>query len=101
MVPSASQRAAYREVLKPAVQAVKDYRGTEASADNVLRKAIEAENWIKANFPDRQACDVELELISGAGKKTLPSFNQLLGRCLERLQRLFRRIQSVKDKKIN
>lgn len=97
MEPTPSQKAAYRDVLKPVLQAVKHYRGSEASAEDVLKKAIDAESWIKANFPARAPHEVERELGRYEGKKALPTFNDLLGRCLERLRKLFSRHASVES----
>ncbi len=82
----------YRQALLPALRAVKAFRGTEASAERVLNEAIRAENWIKETFPGRSVADAERDLTK---QGRLPSFNDILGRCLTRLTSLFRNEASV------
>lgn len=90
--PTKQQLAAYREVLLPALRAVRDFRGTEKSAERVLHEAVRAEEWIKKTFPDRNVVDAERDLTQ---RGRVPSFNDLLGRCLQRLKNLFRNETSV------
>ena len=91
-----AQRREYRGILGPAVMAVKRFRGTEASANEVLAKAISAEDWIKATFPHNNPCEVERELVKVPTDpsahhqlRSTPTFQSLLGRCVARLPKIF------------
>ncbi len=96
-----AQRREYRGILGPAVVAVRKFRGTEASANEVLAKAITAEDWIKAKFPNNNPCEVERELVKVPTDpsaqhqlRSTPTFQSLLGRCLERLPKIFTKLFS-------